>query len=343
MPVHVLPETYFVGYPTIDMVEMTRYLRDTDNLEFLTAIEAARTAGVTDASILCSYYAKLCYAALRVGQNLNVERVRDIRDNVTGTIAQGHGSVLEHAMFNFTVTNCSRVLTHEMVRHRAGTAFSQTSGRYVRGDRIAFVFDPILKPIEVYGRALLGSLEDVYRQMCDRMGLNGVAGVRRSLTTQVMVTDGIGHEHPSDVPPTDAQVTDFIRFTHDKTPEELDRLPFSVKKKITSALRRYLPNGQANEIGFSLNVRAVRHWIMLRTAAGAEWEIRLVANQMYDLIKDRHPLLLADAKERVVDGQREVYGMKLQPYDLVLETPKTLADYSAEELEAELVRRKVTT
>jgi thymidylate synthase ThyX len=108
---------------------------------------------------------------------------------------------------------------------------------------------------------------------------------------------------------------------------------------VTSALRRYLPNGQANEIGFSLNVRAVRHWFMLRTAAGAEWEIRYVANQMFDLVRDRHPLLVADAKTREADGQREVYGMKLQPYDIVQEEPKTLADYSAEELTAELARR----
>lgn len=336
MPTHVLPEVYFVGYPTIDTAEMTRYLRDTGNLEFLQTIEAAKAAGVTDASILISYYAKLCYAALRVGPNLNVTRVRDIPDNVAGTIGQGHGSVLEHAMFNFTVTNCSRVFTHECVRHRAGTAFSQTSGRYVRGDRIAFVFDPILSPVEVEGRHVLASLENVYRTLCDKMGLNGVAGVRRFLTRTVLPDPGA----PTELPPTDEQVVEFIRVVHGKTPSELEAMPFAVKKKVTSALRRYLPNGQANEIGFSLNVRAVRHWLMLRTAAGAEWEIRVVANQMYDLIKARHPLLVADAKERQADGQREVYGMRLQPYDLVLEDPKTLADYSAEELEAELARRK---
>lgn len=343
MPHIVMPETYFVGYPTLDMVEMTRYCRDTGNLDFLDTIEAARDAGVTDAGILCSYYAKLCYQALKVGQNLNVTRVRDIPDNIAGTAKQGHGSVFEHAMFNFTVTDCSRVLTHELVRHRAGTAFSQTSGRYVRGDTIGFVFDPILKPIESQGHAILSALEDCYRHMCNRMGLNGVAGIRDSLTVSVPVTDDQGRvSHITQASPTDAEVAEFINVTLHKTTQELDNLPFSYKKKVTSALRRYLPNGQSNEIGFSLNVRAVRHFIMLRTAAGAEWEIRLVANQMYDLIKARHPHLLADAKERMTDGQREIYGMTLQPYDIVLEEPKTLADYSSEELAAELERRKAT-
>lgn len=344
MPSHVFPQAYMIGYPTIDMKELTRYLIDSGNLDFLATIDAARKAGVTDASILCSYYAKLCYAALTVGPNLNVERVRDIPDNVTATMAQAHGSVFEHAMFNFTIRNCSRVFTHECVRHRAGTAFSQTSGRYVRGDQINFVFDPVLKPVEVHGRSLLASLENVYLVLCDRMGLNGAAGIRRTLSTSVLMKDDQGRDsHTAEVGPTDAQVEDFVRVTLGKSLAELEKLPFSHKKKVTSALRRYLPNGQANEIGFSLNVRAVRHWFMLRTAAGAEWEIRYVANQMYDLVKARHPLLVADAQEREADGQREIFGMRLQPYDLVLEKPKALADYSRDELEAELERRRATT
>jgi thymidylate synthase (FAD) len=43
----------------------------------------------------------------------------------------GHGSVLEHAAWNFVFTGCSRSLTHELVRHRAGWAYSQLSQRYV--------------------------------------------------------------------------------------------------------------------------------------------------------------------------------------------------------------------
>src|SRR5262245_35558581 len=43
----------------------------------------------------------------------------------------GHGSVLEHAVWNFVFTGVSRTLTHELVRHRAGWAYSQLSQRYV--------------------------------------------------------------------------------------------------------------------------------------------------------------------------------------------------------------------
>ncbi len=43
----------------------------------------------------------------------------------------GHGSVLEHANWNFLFIGVSRSLTHELVRHRAGFAYSQLSQRYV--------------------------------------------------------------------------------------------------------------------------------------------------------------------------------------------------------------------
>jgi thymidylate synthase (FAD) len=43
----------------------------------------------------------------------------------------GHGSVLEHAVWNFIFAGVSRSLTHELVRHRPGWGYSQLSQRYV--------------------------------------------------------------------------------------------------------------------------------------------------------------------------------------------------------------------
>src|SRR5207247_3763915 len=43
----------------------------------------------------------------------------------------GHGSVLEHAVWNLLFTGVSRSLTHELIRHRAGFGYSQLSQRYV--------------------------------------------------------------------------------------------------------------------------------------------------------------------------------------------------------------------
>ncbi|GIW60476.1 MAG: flavin-dependent thymidylate synthase [Patescibacteria group bacterium] len=49
-------------------------------------------------------------------------------------ITSGHHSTIEHINFTFTISGVSRVLTHQLVRHRIGIAFDQQSQRYVRPD-----------------------------------------------------------------------------------------------------------------------------------------------------------------------------------------------------------------
>jgi len=254
----VTPVTYFVGATAVDTAEVLRYLKDTDQEEFAEAMEQAHREGLADGEILCSLYAKLCYAALTTRKNENISKVRDIQSNVEGTILSGHGSVFEHVYLNFVVHNCSRVFTHELVRHRVGTSFSQTSGRYVRNDKLDLVIDPILEPIRAEIMAMQETLEWWYAAAVEKMGLNAEA------------------------------------------------LPFDTKKKITSALRRMLPNGQANEMGFGLNLRSLRHLIALRTSRHAEWEIRVVFNQIYDLVRVKYPTMFYDVRVEMVDGLREI-------------------------------------
>ena len=81
---------------------------------------------------------------------------------------------------------------------------------------------------------------------------------------------------------------------------------FGTKKKLTSAMRRMLPNGQANEIGVSLNLRALRHTIENRTSRHTEWEIRYIFNQIYKLMKKKYKAMFFDAKEEEVEGLLEI-------------------------------------
>lgn len=101
------------------------------------------TGWTTDAEVgadrLTEFAGKSCYMSFDMSQNNNLTRTgfRNNRDYIQDSIiGNGHGSVLEHSTATFFITNVSRVVTHEIVRHRAGTAFSQMSGRYVRSDDI---------------------------------------------------------------------------------------------------------------------------------------------------------------------------------------------------------------
>ena len=227
---------------------------------------AARKDGLSDSEILCSVFAKLCYKSLTIGKNANISRVRDIKDNLINCFDVGHGSIFEHVSFNFIIADCSRVFTHELVRHRTGTAFSQNSGRYIRLDKIDLVHDPILDSVRDDITEILTYVETKYQDLVKKLNLESISD-------------------------------------------------FSTKKKITSALRRIAPNGQPNEIGVSMNLRTLRHTIMLRTSRHAEWEIRVIFAQIYKMISERYPLMFHGAKVTLVDGIEEVSGMRMQPYE----------------------------
>lgn len=285
----VEPKVYFVGYQVINEPEVRRYLEDSGNKDFLESIDVARKAGLTDAEILCSMFAKLCYKSLTLGHNANISRVRDIEDNLRGCFDVGHGSVFEHVNFNFIAADCSRVFTHELVRHRPGAAYSQNSGRFIRLDKIDIVFDPILNPIRDLCAEKQAYDEEWYKRAVEAIGLPILSN-------------------------------------------------FTKKKKITSALRRFAPNGQSNEIAFSLNLRSIRHIVMTRTSRHAEWEIRKIFAQVYFLLKDRYTIMFHGAKEKDVEGIVEVAGMKMQPYEKT--DDMLLSELSDEQLQAELDRRR---
>lgn len=59
------PKTYFVGQTVLCPVGMEQYLRDTGQEAFLQDIHEAAESGLSTGEILCSFYAKACYAALQ--------------------------------------------------------------------------------------------------------------------------------------------------------------------------------------------------------------------------------------------------------------------------------------
>lgn len=97
------------------------------------------TDAKTDGELLIEAAGRMCYCSWKPGLNPNVTKVREgNREYIGNILAQKHGSVLEHVNTTWAFLNVSRVFTHELVRHRAGTAISQESLRYVRLTDIPF-------------------------------------------------------------------------------------------------------------------------------------------------------------------------------------------------------------
>jgi thymidylate synthase (FAD) len=92
----------------------------------------------TDGERLAEFAGRLCYMSQR---NPAGRATRDYLENIK---KQGHGSVLEHANYSLLIEGVSRSLTHELVRHRAGFAYSQLSQRYVDESDAQFVMPPAM-------------------------------------------------------------------------------------------------------------------------------------------------------------------------------------------------------
>ncbi len=55
----------------------------------------------------------------------------------------GHQSPIEHVSFTFAIEGVSRVLTHQLVRHRIAS-FSQQSQRYVKLEQFEYIIPPAI-------------------------------------------------------------------------------------------------------------------------------------------------------------------------------------------------------
>ncbi|MDH5793938.1 MAG: FAD-dependent thymidylate synthase, partial [Candidatus Bathyarchaeota archaeon] len=60
-------------------------------------------------------------------EKMNMETAQRVIKRVTG---YGHVSVIEHASFTFSIEGVSRVLTHQLIRHRIAS-YTQQSQRFV--------------------------------------------------------------------------------------------------------------------------------------------------------------------------------------------------------------------
>ena len=81
-----------------------------------------------------------------------------------------------------------------------------------------------------------------------------------------------------------------------------DGAQFSRKKEITSAMRRIAPIGVSTSIGWSTNIRALRHILEARTDPSSEEEIRVVFAKIGELVQDRYPVLFSDYRIEMVNG-----------------------------------------
>ena len=248
----VEPKVFLVGETQIIADGFDAYLAE------IGASDWSTTNCISEAEELVEAGGRLCYRSWKPGMNVNVTKVREGNDIYLDNILKSkHGSVMEHAQINFILHNVTRVLTHEIVRHRVGCAISQESMRYVRLTDLPF-WEPewAIEDTELHTRneLILLQLEEHQLWMAQHFGL------------------------------------------------DKESISFDEKKKKTSYMRRFAPDGVATGMLWSANFRTLRHVIEMRSAKHAEEEIRLVFDKIGEIVVKRYPNIFQDF-ERNQEGE----------------------------------------
>jgi thymidylate synthase (FAD) len=125
----------------------------------------------SDGERLAEFAGRLCY------MSQHNPAKRETREYIENIKKQGHGSVLEHANYSVLTEGVSRSLTHELVRHRAGFAYSQLSQRYVDESQASFVVPPAILGDDALEQAWRAQMEaaqalyvDLVGQLMERYG-----------------------------------------------------------------------------------------------------------------------------------------------------------------------------
>ncbi|MCA8914204.1 MAG: FAD-dependent thymidylate synthase [Planctomycetes bacterium] len=283
---------YLVGKQVMPAEEVQRFL-DTEADVWLTDTD-------NPAQRIPELAGRICYMSFGEKQGR--------KDNASylGHIMQvGHGSVLEHAVFSLLLTGVSRSLTHELVRHRAGFAYSQLSQRYVDESEAQFVIPPAVQGDP--------ELEKLLKDHCDAT-LKVYGDLTDKLAEKYATPEGL-----VDFALREEQLTEGEtgKFTFGEAVDGHDNLSIDEwrsrvaeseavakyfkkktirgrRKSAREAARSVLPNATETKIFVTGNVRSWRHFIELRGDIHAEAEIRALACDIARVMKKEAPNLFGD-------------------------------------------------
>lgn len=255
------PSVYVLGRQTVDDAELNRFLAD-HGVSWESDSEVA-------GEVLTETAGRVCYMSFAKprpgGNSAYLTHIKEV----------GHGSVLEHAVWNLLLTGVSRSLTHELVRHRAGFGFSQLSQRYVDESVAEYVEPDII--------AADPELHAIWLE-----------SVKQSHAAYMKLADALN-----------AKLADPAAAAAVMLPPNPDRT--TRRKAARQAARSVLPNATETKIFVTANARALRHFLEMRGSSHAEPEIRKLSCAILDVLQKDSPNLFGDyQKVPLPDGTFEI-------------------------------------
>lgn len=210
---------------------------------------------------------KVCYDSYGIDGNPVAKHIRNLMDS-------GHHSVIEHVHIGLFIEGISRGCSHEIVRHRMFN-YSQRSTRYTAEDDAAIVLDPFYAAIYMRSKAQCGKSETLLLNGFIQQAESAFAAYRDQLV------------HLEQLAPDGLSKRDLRKWCRGKA-------------------RQLLPHALETRMVMTGNLRAWRHFLLMRTAAGAEAEIRRLAHMIFIALEPLAPEVFADLVRTEVDGFTEL-------------------------------------
>jgi thymidylate synthase (FAD) len=247
-------------------------------------------------------------------QTLSPKEFREIYDKMSDEkiekwimelIRRGHGSPLEHSLYFFEVT-CSRVASHQLVRHRIAS-YTQLSQRYS----------------DKYLRRLVKRIADILS-----LNIPDKPHTRRDFETYYKIIDKyLLNEHGF------YELLSIIGEAFIVPPMIINRSDKGFLEDLIRSVREYyrllslgipyedarfiLPQSIKTKIVVSMNARELlENFLPLRMCSHAQWEIRYIAWQLWKQLVSIHPSIFKYAGPRCILMENKIR-----------QVPCTLSDY----------------
>ena len=211
--------------------------------------------------------AKLCYSPVGVEAIEEKLDEAEVSRFVAMLADMGHASPMEHISFTFAIEGVSRVLTHQLVRHRLAS-YSQQSQRYVRLDQFEYIIPKAIEKDEGAKARFIESMEAAHKAYED-------------LTEQLK--------------------TVYVKELKESGMDEKKAARMAEKRAIEDA-RYVLPNACETKIVLTMNARSLLHFFNMRLCLRAQWEIRGLALAMLKEVMNTAPALFKKAGPPCVNG-----------------------------------------
>jgi thymidylate synthase, flavin-dependent len=211
--------------------------------------------------------AKLCYSNAEIDTLMEGLTQEKAEEFVQMLATLGHESPTEHASFTFAIEGVSRSLLAQITRHRMAT-FSVQSQRYVQLDNFDYVLPPAIAEDEEATLLFEQTMQE------EAKAYEKLTAILKEKHKTALMQEG-------------------------KDEKQAERA--AAKMAIEDA-RFVLPNACNTKMIVTMNTRSLQNFFHHRCCSRAQWEIRMLADEMLRLVSAVAPSLFVSSGPSCVAG-----------------------------------------